>query len=118
MISKDLRQVSERQRKVTIRTNSPLAHHGNPGSRQTLPRYRQVDGTSPCQSVNTTKRSQLVRDETRRRELLVRRLGLQKPSIDTKNLEYKSVRAEQNDEEPIGLAYGSPWQPLYGMDDR
>ena len=118
MISKDLRRVSERQTKVTIRTNSQLAHHGNPGSRRILPRYRQVDGTSPCQSVNTTKRSQLARDETRRRELLVRRLGLQKPWIDTKNLEYKSVRAELNHEEIIGLAYGSPWQPLYGMDDR
>lgn len=98
--------------------NSPLARHGNPGNTQTLPRYHRVDGTSPCQSVSTTKRSQLVRDETKLRELLSRRLGLQTPSTNTKSLQCKSVRAEWNGDMPLGLAYGSPWQPLYGMGDR
>lgn len=85
----DLEKSSTSQRKgkkITIWTNAPLARHDSPGSRQILPRYLQVDGTSPCQSVSTTKRSQLVRDETRPRELLSRRSGLQKPSTDTKSL--------------------------------
>ena len=66
--------------------SSPLARHGNPESRQILPIYRQADETSPCQSVSTAIRSQLVRDETRRRELPFRRLGLQTPSTGTKSL--------------------------------
>ncbi len=44
--------------------SSPLARHGNLESRQTLPICRQVDETSPYQSVSTAIRSQLVRDET------------------------------------------------------
>lgn len=98
--------------------NSPLARHGNPGNRQILPKYRQVDGTFPCQSVSTTKRSQLVRDETRLRELLSPRSGPRIPSTGTKSLQCKSVRAGWDGDKPMGLAYGSPWQPLYGMGDR
>ena len=83
---------------VAMWTYSPLAHHGSPGSRQTLPRYRQVNGTSLYQSASTTKCSQLVHDETRPHELLFQRQPLQKLSIGTKSLLYKSVRAETNDE--------------------
>ena len=72
----------------------PLAHHGNLGSRQILPRYRPVNETFLYQSANTTKCFQLVHDETRPRELLSQRQSLQKLSIGTKNLLYKSVRAE------------------------
>ena len=85
----DLERSSTSQREAKedkSSTNSLLARHDSLGSRQTLPRYHQVDGTSPCQSVSTTKRSQLVRDETRRRELPSRKLSLQKLSIGIESL--------------------------------